>query len=71
MYAPPPTPPLYAIHQTILVIAISCTGQCTYEHGNNFVSYSTVEKDSLIAVLWHFWSFVIRPPVTVDFSLWC
>ena len=27
IYAPPPTPPLYAIHYTILVLAISCKGQ--------------------------------------------
>jgi len=27
IYAPPPTPPLYAIHHTILVMAISCKGQ--------------------------------------------
>jgi len=26
---PPPTSPLYAIHHTILVLAISCKGQCT------------------------------------------
>ena len=27
IYASPPTPPLYAIHHTILVMAISCKGQ--------------------------------------------
>jgi len=27
-YDAPPTPPLYAIHYTILVMAISCKGQC-------------------------------------------
>jgi len=27
IYAPPPTPPFYAIHHTILVMAISCKGQ--------------------------------------------
>jgi len=27
VYAPPPTPPLYALHQTVLVMAISCKGQ--------------------------------------------
>jgi len=27
IHAPPPTPPVYAIHHTILVMAISCKGQ--------------------------------------------
>jgi len=27
IYAPPPPPPVYAIHHTILVMAISCKGQ--------------------------------------------
>jgi len=27
IYAPPPTPPLYAIHHTLLVMAIWCKGQ--------------------------------------------
>jgi len=29
------------------------------EHGNDFVFYSAVEPDSLIAVLWHFFSFFV------------
>jgi len=29
IYAPPPTPPVYATHHTILVMAISCKGQGT------------------------------------------
>jgi len=30
----------------------------TYEKSNDSLFYPAVEKDSLIAVLWHFWSFV-------------
>jgi len=29
---PPPTPPFYAIHHTILVMALSCKGQCTHRN---------------------------------------
>jgi len=29
-----------------------------YEHGNDFVQFSAVEKDSLIAVLWHYLTFL-------------
>jgi len=38
LYAPPPTPPVYATHHTILMMAISCKGQlalsrcCCAEH---------------------------------------
>jgi len=29
-----------------------------HEHGNDSLFYTAVEKDSLIAVLWHFWSYL-------------
>ena len=40
-YAPPPTPPLYAIYHTILVMAISCKGQHVCVHSLHLQSCVT------------------------------
>jgi len=39
-----------------------------HEHGNDFVFYSAVEPDSLIAFFGAFGIFVLRLHVTVEFS---
>jgi len=33
-------------------------GTFTYEHGNDSLFHPAIEKDSLIAVLWHFLAFL-------------
>jgi len=59
IYDPPPTALVYAIHHTILVMAISRKGQLqsgapsNNEHGSDSFVYRAVEPDSLIATLWH------------------
>jgi len=48
------------VHMYIHTIAgiYSVISPVLFEHVNDFVFYSAVEPDSLIAVLWHFLSFL-------------
>jgi len=52
IYAPSPTPPLYAIHNTIFVMAISCQGQ--------------VERETAVRGLNQFCAITVDPGVSLD-----